>query len=181
MSADELQELQEHAEHAAHDRSMAPVSLTMAILAVLVAVVSLLGHRAHTEEVILQNKSTDQWAYYQAKNIRRHTDELFADFASVMATSDPKKLAQLREKYQAEANTYRDQQKDIDSEARKLEQETGHERGRADRYDLAEVFLEVGLVVTSITLLSGRRIFWKAGMLFGVIGLVVASTAPLVR
>jgi hypothetical protein len=181
MSADELQELQEHAEHAAHNPSMAPVSLTMAILAVLVAVASLLGHRAHTEEVILQNKSTDQWAYYQAKNIRRHTDELFADFASVMTASDSKKMAQLREKYQAEANTYRDQQKDIDAEARKLEDETKLERRRADRYDLAEVFLEVGLVVTSITLLSGRRIFWKAGILFGVIGLVVAGTAPLVR
>jgi hypothetical protein len=181
MSADELQELQESAEHAAHNPSMAPVSLTMAILAVLVAVASLLGHRAHTEEVVLQNKATDQWAYYQAKNIRRHTDELFADFASVVSTSDPKKTTQLREKYLAEANTYRDQQKDIDAEARKLEQETKHERDRADRYDLAEVFLEIGLVVTSITLLSGRRIFWKAGMVLGLVGIVVACTAPLVR
>jgi len=181
MSTDELQELQEHAEHAAHNPSMAPVSLTMAILAVLVAVASLLGHRAHTEEVVLQTKATDQWAYYQAKNIRRHTDEIFADFASVMATSDPKKLAQLREKYQAEANAFRDQQKDIDAEARKLEKETSHERDRADRYDLAEVFLEIALVVTSITLLSGRRIFWQSGIVVAIIGLVVAGTAPFVR
>ena len=177
--SDELQELHEHAEHAAHDRSMAPVSLTMAVLAVLVAVASLLGHRAHTEEVILQNKSTDQWAYYQAKNIRRHTDQLFADFASVMSASDPKRLGELREKYQAEANSYRDQQNEIEAEAKKLEQETNHERRRSDRYDLSEVFLEVGLVVTSITLLSGRRIFWKAGIVLGVIGVVVAATAPL--
>jgi hypothetical protein len=181
MSADELQELQEHAEHAAHDRSMAPVSLTMAVLAVLVAVASLLGHRAHTEEVVLQNKATDQWAYYQAKNIRRHTDELFADFASVMSTTDTAKAAQLRDKYQTEAKSYADQQKEINAEAKKLEQETGHERDRADRYDLAEVFLEIGLVVTSITLLSGRRIFWKAGMVLGVVGVVVAGTAPFVR
>jgi len=181
MSTDELQELQEHAAHAAHNPSMAPVSLTMAILAVLVAVASLLGHRAHTEEVVLQTKATDQWAYYQAKNIRRHTDEIFADFASVMATSDAKRSAQLREKYQAEANTFRDQQKDIDAAARKLEQETNHERARADRYDLAEVFLEIGLVVTSITLLSGRRIFWQSGIVLGVIGLIVAGTAPLVK
>src|SRR5438876_6061062 len=120
MSADEFQELHEHAEHAAHNPSMAPVSLTMAILAVLVAAASLLGHRSHTEEVVLQNKVTDQWAYYQAKNIRRHTDELFADFASVMTASDPQKAAQLREKYRTEADRYRDEQKDIDSEAKKL-------------------------------------------------------------
>lgn len=179
--SDELQELQEHAEHAAHHPSMAPVSLTMAILAVSVAVVTLLGHRAHTEEVVLQNKSSDQWAYYQAKNIRRHEDEVFADFASVVSTSDAQKAAQLREKYQSEADKYRDQQKDIDAEARKLEEETDHERRRADRFDLAEVFLEVGLVVTSITLLSGRRIFWHAGMVLGVVGIAIASTAPFVR
>jgi uncharacterized protein DUF4337 len=181
MSTDELQELHEHAEHAAHDHSMAPVSLTMAILAVLVAVASLLGHRAHTEEVVLQNKATDQWAYYQAKNIRRHTDEIFADFASIISMRDEGKAAQLRAKYQLEAEKYSEQQKDIDAEARKLEQETRHERDRADRFDLAEVFLEIGLVVTSITLLSGRRLFWQAGSVLGMIGIVVACTAPMVR
>jgi len=181
MSADELQELQEHAEHAAHNPSMAPVSLTMAILAVLVAVVSLLGHRAHTEEVVLQNKASDQWAYYQAKNIRRHTDELFADLTSTMAANDAQKATQLHEKYQAEADKYRDQQKDIDAEARKLEQETQHERRRADRFDLGEVFLEIGLVIASITLLSGRRAFWYSGIVMGAIGLVVAGTALLVH
>jgi hypothetical protein len=181
MSAEELQELHEHAEHAAHDPSMAPVSLTMAILAVLVATVSLLGHRAHTEEVVLQNKVTDQWAYYQAKNIRRHTDELFADFASVMVSTDTTKAAQLREKYQKEADRYRDEQKEIDAEAKKLEQETDHERRRADRFDLGEVLLEIALVVTSITLLSGRRLFWQAGIAVALIGIAVASTALLVH
>lgn len=176
MSADELEELQESAEKAAHQPSMAPVSLTMAILAVLVAVVTLLSHRAHTEEVVLQNKASDQWAYYQAKNIRRHTDEIFADLASIVATSDAQNAAKLREKYQSEAEKYRDQQKDIDSEARKLGEETNHERRRADRFDLGEVFLEIGLVVTSITLLSGRRWFWYSGMVLGIIGVIVAGT-----
>src|SRR3981189_570164 len=99
MESEELSELQEHAEHAKHDPSMAPVSLSMAVLAVLVAVVTLLGHRAHTEEVVLQAKSSDQWALYQAKNIRRHTDELFTDLTSVQASTNVAALAKLREKY----------------------------------------------------------------------------------
>jgi hypothetical protein len=180
MGTDELQELHEHAEHAAHNPSMAPVSLTMAILAVLVAVVSLLGHRSHTEEVVLQNQESDQWAYYQAKNIRRHTDELFVDLASAMATSDPQKAAQLREKCQAEAEKYRSDQKEIEATARELKQEHERERRRADRFDLGEVFLEVGLVVTSITLLSGHRIFWHTGIVLGVLGLVAAATSLFV-
>jgi hypothetical protein len=180
MSSEELQELREHAEHAKNDPTLAPVSLTMAILAVLVAVVSLLGHRAHTEEVLLQAKASDQWAFYQAKNIRRHNDELFADLTAVTTSANAEALAKVRQKYAQEADRYKDEQSEIEVEARKLEQEVATERRRADRYDLGEVFLEIALVVTSITLLSGRRIFWQMGLLMGAIGLVVAVTGFLV-
>src|SRR4051812_41455541 len=105
---EELTELHEHAEHAKHDPSLAPVTMTMAVLAVLVATISLLGHRSSTEEVIVQNRTTDQWSYYQAKNIRRHTDELFADLTGVMATKDAEAASKLQEKYRAEAERYRD-------------------------------------------------------------------------
>src|ERR1700739_4511392 len=97
--SDELQELQEHAEHGHQNPSLAPVSLTMAVLAVLVAVVSLLGHRAHTEEVVLQAKSSDQWSYYQAKNIREHEDELFSGMAAVISSNDAGAVSKFREKY----------------------------------------------------------------------------------
>ncbi len=181
MSADELQELQEHAEHAKHHPDLAPVSLTMAIAAVLVATVALLGHRAHTEEVVLQNKVSDQWAFYQAKNIRRHTDELFADITSVIASKDIERTNKLREKYLAEAERYKDEQKELDAEAHKLEQETNLERKRADRFDLAEVFLEIALVITSITLLSGRRLFWHLGIVMSGLGIAVAITGLLIH
>jgi Domain of unknown function (DUF4337) len=179
--SEELTELQEHAEHAKHDPSLAPISVTMAVLAVLVAVVTLLGHRAHTEEVVQQAKSSDQWAYYQAKNIRRHTDELFTDLTSVQATTDAAGLTKLREKYSGEATRDKDEQKGIEDKAHEMEAEVDHERKKADRFDLAEVFLEVGLVITSITLLSGRKIFWALGILLGVVGIVIASTGFLVH
>ena len=179
--SEELHELQEHAEHARHDPSMAPVSLTMAVLAVLVATVSLLGHRTSTEEVVLQNKVTDQWSYYQAKNIRRHTDELFADLTSVIATKDAEAAARLQEKYRAEADRYRDEQKELDSKARELEQEAVVTHHQTDWFDLGEVFLEIALVITSITLLSGRRLFWYLGFLFGSAGIVVTVSAMLIR
>jgi hypothetical protein len=179
--SEELNELKEHAEHAKEDPTLAPVSVTMAILAVLVAVVTLLGHRAHTEEVVMQAKASDQWAYYQAKNIRRHEDEIFSDLASVQTTTDAAALAKLREKYSSEASRYKDDQKEIEDKAKEQEAEVATERNRADRYDLAEVFLEVGLVITSITLLSGRRLFWMFGILMGLIGIVVAATGFFVH
>jgi hypothetical protein len=180
MSADELSELQEQAEHGKH-AGMAPVSLTMAVLAVMVAVVSLLGHRSHTEEVVLQAKSSDQWAYYQAKNIRLHEDEIVADMASVTTTTDTATLGKLREKYTSEAGRYKHDKDEIQAEAQKLEAESATEMRRADRFDLAEVFLEIGLVITSITLLSGKRLFWALGIVMGLVGIVVAGSVILMH
>ena len=178
---EELTELHEHAEHAREHPDLAPVTLTMAVLAVLVAAVSLLGHRTHTEEIILQNKVTDQWAYYQAKNIRRHTDELFADLTTVVASKDADAVAKLQGKYRAEADRYKDEQKELDKQARETEKEAEHTRKKADRFDLSEVFLEIALVVTSITLLSGRRIFWHLGLLMAAAGVLVAASTWMVR
>ncbi len=179
--SEEITELHEHAEHAREHPDLAPITLTMAVLAVLVATVSLLGHRTHTEEIILQNKVTDQWAYYQAKNIRRHTDELFADLTTVVASKDAEAVAKLQEKYRAEADRYKDEQKELDKEARATEKEADLTRRKADRFDLGEVFLEIALVITSITLLSGRRMFWHLGLLMGTAGVLVAASTWFVR
>jgi len=178
---EELTELHEHAEHAREHPDLAPVTLTMAVLAVLVAAVSLLGHRTHTEEISLQNKVTDQWAFYQAKNIRRHTDELFADLTAVVASKDADAVAKLQGKYRAEADRYKEEQKELDKQARETEKEAEHTRKKADRFDLGEVFLEIALVVTSITLLSGRRIFWYFGLLMAIAGVLVAASTRMVR
>ena len=174
--ADELTELHEHAEHGREHPDLAPVTLTMAVL---VAAVSLLGHRTHTEEIILQNKATDQWAFYQAKNMRRHTDELFADLTTVVASKDAAAVASLQEKYRAEADRYKDEQKELDKAARETEKETELVRRRGDRFDLGEVFLEIALVITSIALLTSRRMFWYFGLLMAAAGVLVAALAGM--
>jgi hypothetical protein len=43
------------------------------------------------------------------------------------------------------------------------------------------VFLEIGLVITSITLLSGKRIFWYLGIALTVVGVVVAAMGAMVH
>jgi hypothetical protein len=177
----ELQELAEQAEQGSNNASLAPVTVTMAILAVLVAAVSLLGHRAHTEEILLQTKATDQWAYYQAKDIRRRSYELFLDELSVYSTQNTEQVAKIRDKYQKEIDKDRDQQKDIQNEARNAEGEVGLQSRRADRFDLGEVLLEAALVICSITLLTHKRIFWVLGLAFGVLGLAVGVAGFFTR
>ena len=50
------EELKESAEHA-HLKGEKEIGLTMAVVAVLLAVTTLLSHRSHTEEVLLQGKA----------------------------------------------------------------------------------------------------------------------------
>jgi hypothetical protein len=168
---EELHEMHEHAEHAHHDPSLAPATLTMAILAVLVAIASLLGHRAHTEEILLQNQTTDKWGFFQAKNIRLHIDEAVVASTGLVETKDPEAAAKVMEKYKAEAERYRDEVKDIQTQATELQDEVKATSTRANRFDLGEVFLEIGLVVTSITLLTRRKAFWYLGLVCAAIGM----------
>ena len=179
--ADEIQELREQAEEGAHHPSLAPVTVTMATLAVLVAAVSLLGHRSHTEELLLQTKATDQWAYYQAKDIRRHTYELFLDEMSVFTLQSSEQVEKTKEKYAKEVERYREEQKEIEAEAQKAEDEVRVEQRRGDRFDLGEVMLEAALVICSITLLTRKRIFWGLGTVLGLFGLAIGAAGLLIR
>jgi len=178
---EEIHELHEQAEEGAHHPSLAPVTVTMAILAVLVAAVSLLGHRAHTEELLLQTEATDQWAYYQAKDIRRRSYELFLDELSVFSLQGGEDAAKIKEKYAKEVERYRDQQKDIEAEAHKAEDEVKVQQRRANRFDLGEVMLEAALVICSITLLTRKRIFWGFGLVLGICGLAIGASGLLIR
>ncbi len=180
MSAEhEMEELQEAAEHGREKSNLAPVSFTMAILAVLVAVASLLGHRAHTEEVLLQNKATDTWGYYQAKNIRRHTMTQVDELLKVLPLKDSAAAGTLLKKNEAAIEKSTVEQEDIQKEATAMEAEVKLFEHRANRYDLGETLLEVGLVICSITLLTKRRVFWFAGIVFGIAGIVLTAMGAL--
>jgi hypothetical protein len=178
---DEFEELKEHAEEAAEKGGLAPVTITMAILAVLVAGVSLLGHRAHTEELLHQTEATDQWAFYQAKDIRRHTYELFLDELSVFTLQKSDQADEIKDKYEKEVERYRDQQKDIEADAKKAEDDVKLEGGRADRYDLGEVLLEAALVICSITLLTRKKLYWGMGLVLALIGIAIGASGFFVR
>ncbi len=177
----EMEELQEAAEHGREHSNLAPVSFTMAFLAVLVAIATLLSHRAHTEEVLLQNKATDQWGYYQAKNIRRHTMEQLDELVKVIQLKDAAGAAAWVKTNQAAIEKSKGEQDKIQEEAKALEEQVDLYERRANRYDLGETLLEVGLVICSITLLTKRRHYWFAGMVFGIAGVVFTATGVLLH
>jgi hypothetical protein len=181
MEANEAQELQEHAEHGSHESVLRPVAFTMSVLAVLVAVTTVLGHRTHTEAVLNQNKATDQWNEYQAHKIRSNDTFLAADLLTVTTVSDKAAAAKILKSYADHQAKWAQQTKDDMEKAEALETKVEQAEARADRFDLAEALLEIGLVITSVTLLTHSRIYWYFGMVFALGGILSALSVLLLK
>jgi hypothetical protein len=195
MEANEVQELEEHAEHAAHDGMMRPVALTMTILAVLVAVVTVLGHRTHTEAIlnqtraaVEQNRAADEWAFYQAHKIRANDTELTSDLMSVVTITNKDAAKKIAKGYADHQQKWAKDLKESEEKARETEKKVSEfeekvegAEARANRFDLGEVLLEIGLVITSITLLTHKRIYWFMGMGFSVVGIVATVMGVLLK
>jgi hypothetical protein len=158
-----------------------PVSLTMSILAVILAAVTLLAHRASTHELLLQSKATDQWAYYQAKNIRLHEMEANVDIFKTLNAKDSELASKMVDKYEKQVAKYENDKEDISNEAKKLEEERDVYGHKADRFEAGEVFLEIALVITSITLLTNKRAFWLVGILLAIFGAAVAVSGMMMQ
>jgi hypothetical protein len=176
----EVMEVHEQAEHR-EDPLTTPVAVTLSILAVLVAIATLLGHRAATEELILQTKATDQWALFQARNIRLREMQSVADMLGTFTPVEKEQAAALRQKYTSESERYAQEKNEASEEAKKLEAERDLAGRREDRYDAGEVILEIALIVCSLTLLTRKRIFWFSGIVLGLIGLAVTTTGFFLR
>lgn len=181
MEANEAQELQEHAEHGSHEEGLRPVAFTMSVLAVLVAIITVLGHRTHTEAVLTQNKATDQWNYYQAHKIRSNDTALAGDLLSVITIANKDAAAKLIDSYKEHQKKWDENLKEEQEKAEALETRVEHAEARADRFDLAEALLEIGLVITSVTLLTRRRAYWYFGVVFSFAGIASAVSVLVLK
>jgi hypothetical protein len=167
------EELHEHVEHA-KDPFDKRVAATMAIVAATLAIVSVLGHIATTEELLLQQKASDQWSYYQAKSIRRYESEVARDMFGALR-NDAKSA-----EYTKNAEHYRKDDEEIQKQAQELENES-HVRGRqALRLHFGEVFLEISIVFASLAILSKRALIWYIAIAGGAAGAIIAATTYFV-
>ena len=167
------EELQEHTEHARNPFDK-QVAASMAIIAAVLAVVSVFGHLTTTEELLWQQRASDQWSYYQAKSIRRYESEIASDLFRSM--KDPESNV-----YASKSNGYRADGEKIQEQAKKFEEESHLASTRALRLHFGEVLLEVAIVFASLAILSKRRGIWILSVVGGAAGAIIAGTAVLIR
>ena len=173
----------EHAEHAEHasllgDPFLTQVSITIAILAVIAATVGSLetletagaiGDK--NAAVLLQNKATDTWNFYQAKSIKRNLYAIAA--ASPGPTADDfKKQA---ERYGVELLV----------KGEVLERQAGEKLTDSERHEtrhhiltVAVTLLHVAIAIATIAIIvRGQRWPWNAALALGAIGATGAAYA----
>ena len=164
----ENEEISEHVHHAQEPFDKL-VAGTMAIVAALLAIVTVLGQHFNTEKLLLQQKASDQWAYYQAKDIRRYTAQVASDVMSQMKAD-----AKFASKYSDDSERYKKQTADIQDQALDFEKERDGVGKEADFYHFGEVFLEVAIVFSSLAILTRRKPMFIGGMISAVVGLAIA-------
>ena len=176
MEATEMQEFSEKMKEGGEE-SLTRISLAISILAVLVAMVTVLGHRAHTEAVLMQSRAGDQWNLDQAKKIRMESLGVVVDQLGLQPTIDAKATAAKIAEYKAHIAKWTDDLAEEQQKAAEFEDEGARAEAQAGHFDLGEALLQISVVLSSITLFTRRRSYFVGGLVLGVAGVVVAVSA----
>ncbi len=181
----------EHAEHAAHASHEAQhgndfvgyVTMTIAILAVAAATVGSLetiesgaAISSKNEAVLLQNKATDQWNFFQAKSLKKNMYEIAS------ASGGPKS-----DDFARQAKKNEDDSVEISKKAKELETDADHKLHEGDQHEERHHILTVGvtmlhisIAIATIAIISGKKWPWYASIALGIVGIIAAAGAYLV-
>lgn len=116
--------------------------------------------------LLAQQQASDQWAFYQSKVMREHLyktnkemlEALLFERGSTMNPNTRKRYESLMGKFYKEENRYRQEKDKIESEAKKQEAVRDINSSKDPYFDYAEVLLQIAIVLSSISILSGSRI-----------------------
>ena len=179
----EVPSAHEHAvEHAAEKRVPLgqEIALFSAILATLGAVVSFLGGHTQNdalyyknEAVLMKARASDDWAYYQAEQIKQHIEEIAGETQSGGAARNVAAAAH----YAAHAKLLRAQAEGYDRQSDEADAESQRSFAPHIKLAIATTFIQIAIALASITALTKRRwLLWAAGG-FAAVGIAMGVIA----
>ena len=183
MEPHEIQEFSDRLKDASeqHGESLKSISLAISILAVLVAMVTVIGHRTHTEAVLMQSRAGDQWNLYQAKKIRMDNLSVTVDLLALQPSNDAALVAAKTREYQSHIEKWKQDLDEEQAKAREFEAEVNLSERRASHYDLGEALLQIAVVLCSVTLFTRNRRYFFLGLAIAAAGIVEAASALVVH
>ncbi|TMJ19810.1 MAG: DUF4337 domain-containing protein [Alphaproteobacteria bacterium] len=199
-AAELIAELHEdRADNARAERFRSRAALLIACLAAVLAVGGLGGGNA-TDDMIYNNvRASDTWAFYQAKNVRQTAYELrAAEIEAQLAAPglDPaaraRMAAQLAD-YRATVTRYESEpdqaapndplrgegKAQLRAQAQAFEAAREQASARDDNFDMAEVFLQLALVLGSVAILALNRMILGLATVLGALGTLLTANGFL--
>ena len=172
----------EELEEARGKRFTKHVAVTTAVYAVVLAITALGGNNSMKEMLLAQQEASDQWSYYQAKNMREslyriqrlYVEADFLDRANTMTPETRARFEAAIKRMGEEENRYANEKKEIEREARKAEQERDVNKKKNPYFDFAEVLLQVSIVMASVAILSSSRQVFYFSLVFAAIGAILS-------
>lgn len=141
------------------------VALFTAIYAVILAICALGGNNSMKEMLLAQQGSSNQWSFYQAKNVREYMyriekDRLNTQLVERGDTMKPAVLkhykAEIQKVSTEEARLSKDKE-EIMAEAKALEHERDVNRTKDPYFDFGEALLQIAIVMSSISIIANSR------------------------
>jgi Domain of unknown function (DUF4337) len=181
MSAHEHMEHAEHVEHAGHVNKK--IALLIAVLALFLAFSETLGKSAQTAAIDYNVKSSDLWAFFQAKTIRMTVlrtaaDRLEIDADAVADAAAKARMLKTAEEWKKTVARYEDEpktdegRKQLTARAHEVEHKRDLAMARYHHYELASAAFQIGIVLASAEVITGIMALAYGSGLLGVIGLV---------
>ena len=153
------------------------LSATTVIIAVCATLSTFKGGGYSTRSILNQSKASDQWSYYQAKGIKSYLyeiqiDNLKATFHLGKDTLGNAAIQARINQYKQKIDKYASEKKDIEKQAKEFEGIRDDSRKHSDFFGIAVIFLQVGILLSSIAALIRKKILWYISVGMGLIGII---------
>ena len=154
------------------------VAITTLILAVVGTLASFKAASLGNQVVISQNEAFNHWSHYQSKTIKKTTleTELYnieIELAKTDLTDNPQLQQELEAKkaaYAQEIARYQTEEQEISRMARKTEKKHVAVKDVSAGFGNALIFLQIGILLSSLTAISKIKYYWYIGAVTGFIG-----------
>lgn len=165
----------------AHDRR------TAALIAVFAAILALieLGSNSSQNQFIAKNVETaDLWAFFQAKTIRKTVLQAEKELLERLTVgSFDASLVEHIKDLESDIDRYDnepvDGRQDLMKRAREAEQARSAALRIFDQFEFSAAFLQFAIVLASLSIITGRRLFVRAGISLAIVGMLFAGIAGI--
>jgi uncharacterized membrane protein YoaK (UPF0700 family) len=148
------------------------VSLTIVIIAVIAAVASQWGGKYGSRTQMSQAQASDQWAFYQAKSIKQHLDEVtLTQLTGAGNTNDPA-LAKTMQKLSGDLARYEKEKADIKAKAEALEKDRDDASRRSGKIGVAISYFTVAIATASICTVTKKKPLWFVAMILSIVAVL---------